>query len=180
MNFKTKQLLFSSVFCALTAICAQLVIPIPAGQVQISMSLFGVFLCGALLSPKYSSTSMLAYILIGACGLPVFGRLSGGLAILSGPTGGYILSYPFITIIISFFSRDKKSVGFLKLFLSMLASLFVCYLFGSAYLALLTKTTFISALLVGALPFIIFDIIKAAIAAYIALIILKHTKSGLF
>ena len=174
MKFKTRQLLFSSVFCALTAICAQLIMPIPAGQVQISMSTFAVFLCGALLGPKYSSISMLAYILIGACGLPVFGRLSGGLAILSGPTGGYILSYPFMTIIIGLFCLNKKSVNFYKLFLVMLISLLICYLFGSAYLAMLTKTTFISALLVGALPFIIFDIIKAALAAYVAVIILRY------
>ncbi len=180
MKFKTKQLLFSSLFCALTAICAQIIIPIPVSQVQISLSLFSVFLCGALLCPKYSSISMLAYILIGACGLPVFGKLSGGLAILSGPTGGYILSYPFITIAIGLFSKDKKSARFVKLFSGMLISLFVCYLFGGMYLAMITKTAFIAALLVGVLPFIVFDIIKAAMAAYIAMLILKHTKSELF
>ena len=87
----TLQLVLCAVFAALTAVCAQITIPI--GAVPISLSLLPPLLCAALLSPRYAVLSMAVYLLMGLCGLPVFSGMSGGPGKLFGVTGGYIIGF---------------------------------------------------------------------------------------
>ena len=177
MKLETKNMLLSSLFCAITVICAQITIPAGTGTVCHSMAVVGVFLCGALLDAKYATLSMIVYILLGVCSLPVFARFTGGIGVLVGPTGGYICAYPFMTFIIAFICKSRKRKSFLILFLSMLISLVVCYLFGSVWLSFYSKIGFMAALMSGALPFVVFDIMKALLSAYICVFILKRMKN---
>ncbi len=166
-------MLFAAVFAAIITICAQIVIPI--GQVQFSLSLMGVFLCGAILGTKYGVISALVYILLGICGMPVFGRFMGGLSVLLGPTGGYIMAYPFMVICIGFLTkRGKKS--FLRCFASMLISLVICYAFGSVWLAFVSNISLYAAFVSGVAGFVVLDIIKAAASAYLCVVVDKRLK----
>lgn len=175
-KINTKNMLFAAMFTALTAICAQLVIPLPMTQVQFSMVIMAVFLCGALLDVRYSVSSMLAYILLGICGMPVFGKFMGGVGVIAGPTGGYIAAYPFMTAAIWLVLKAFKKRGFIAYFVSMLASLAVCYILGAAWLSIGMNISFGAALMSGVVPFIAFDIIKIVIAAYLSVILSKRIK----
>lgn len=176
MKLQTKNMLFAAIFAALLAICAQIVIPLPFTNVQFSMCLLAVFLCGGVLDMRYSVLSMLVYLLLGVCGLPVFGKFMGGLGAAMGPTGGYMLAYPLMVFTIGFLIKLTKKRGFFACFLSMLASLIICYLFGSTWLAYMSHITFGAAVMAGVAPFIAFDIIKAALAAYLCVVLHKRLR----
>src|SRR6184192_3902740 len=86
------------VFSLLTALAAQIVIPI--GPVPITAQTFAVLLAGALLGSRLGAMAMIAYLIEGASGLPFFAGGSGGLPHLVGPAGGYLMAFPaaaFIT-----------------------------------------------------------------------------------
>ncbi len=169
MNVKTIAKI--AIFTALTAICAQLSIPTPLSSAPFSLSIFGVFLASALLDEKSAVFSQIAYLLIGAVGLPVFSMFRGGLSMLVGATGGFLIAYPFMAFVTSFFSRKLKNrvkKDWLRLMISTCASLPVCYIFGAAGMMAFLGLPLKSALMAGVVPFIAVDIIKAAICAFLA------------
>ena len=88
---KTRELVLASLMTAATAVLAQIMLPI--GPVPFNLAVLGAYLAGCLLEPAWALASMAAYLLLGAFGLPVFAGLSGGPAVLAGPTGGYIVGY---------------------------------------------------------------------------------------
>lgn len=89
----TKELVLISMFAAVLTIISQISIPMPSG-VPITIQVFGVALVGIILGPKIGILSTLVYILIGAVGIPVFANFRGGLSVLTGVTGGYIVAWP--------------------------------------------------------------------------------------
>ena len=76
----------------LLILLAQISIPLPGG-VPITLQTFGVALVGYLYGARASFQILLAYLLLGVCGLPVFSGLSGGLTHLIGPTGGFLWGF---------------------------------------------------------------------------------------
>ena len=87
---KTRHMILSGLFAAITALLAQISIPLPFSPVPITGQTFAVFLTGAVLGGRWGALSMLLYIFLGAIGLPVFHNAQGGLHIVLGPTGGYL------------------------------------------------------------------------------------------
>jgi len=85
------------IFTAVIVICAQIAIPLPGG-VPMTLQVWGILLAGILLGPKNGSLAVLIYVLLGAVGAPVFAGLSGGLGIILGPSGGFILSFPIMAL----------------------------------------------------------------------------------
>lgn len=166
---KTKNLVLVSLFVAVTAVFSQLSVPNPFSPVPISLSVAAVYLCGVLLEARYAFLAQLIYILLGAVGLPVFAQFSGGLGVLAGPTGGYILAYPFIALLVALFTHKKWiRSDTVALLAGMFLALLVCYAFGSAWLAVVMKVSFFKALLLGAAPFVIVDILKIAACLVLA------------
>ena len=80
-------------------ICVLSPFSIPIGPVPVSLSTMAVFLCVYALGLRDGCAAVGLYILLGAFGLPVFSGFSGGIAKLSGPTGGYIIGYLFMAAI---------------------------------------------------------------------------------
>ena len=169
-----------ALFAALTAVCAQIIIPV--GPVPVSLSLLPVILCGALLSPAESALSMAAYLLLGLAGAPVFSGLTGGAGKLLGPTGGYIVGYVPCALLIAL-TRDRLlkrlrhgeaerggiAARVLPLVLAMANGILVCYLFGTAWFALSAGQTLSQTLSVCVWPFLPFDAAKIALAAAVSL-----------
>lgn len=155
-NKSIYNLMLSALFSALTVICAWITIPT---AVPFTMQTFAVFLTAQLLPLKYSLLSVAVYIALGAVGLPVFSGFQGGVGVLFGPTGGYILGFIFIILATGLaekFYNDGKIVRFF----SMITGLVFCYLFGTLWFMFVSKTNFISALLICVIPYIVFDIAK--------------------
>ncbi len=165
MKLKTHDLTVTAIFSAV--ICILSVITIPVGAVPISLSLFAIMLSAISLDEKKGVLSCFIYLFIGAMGIPVFSGFRGGLHILFGPTGGFIISYIFVALIMSFTSQKTNKK--LTLFISGLLSLAVCYLLGSLQYALISKVSFYNSLSVCVYPFVVFDVLKAILAINIGI-----------
>src|SRR5215216_5325541 len=84
----------AALMAAVTAVAAQITIPLPFSPVPFTLQVLAVILSGLLLGPRHGALAQAIYILVGAVGAPVFAGFSGGLGVILGPTGGYIVSYP--------------------------------------------------------------------------------------
>lgn len=157
-NFK--RLTTIALFASLTAVGAQISIPI--GSVPITLQMFFVFLAGFTLNPFDAFLSMLVYLVLGAVGLPVFANLSGGIIHLIGPTSGYLWAFPISAFVISWLSRRTNAI------LSGLLGLVVVYLIGWTVLGFHIGS-YKKAFLVGVLPFIFLDALKLAMSYFVAL-----------
>ena len=87
---KTRDIVFIGIFAALIAICSWISIPT---TVPFTLQTMGVFTAVGLLGGKRGSLAVLVYILLGLVGLPVFAGFSGGVGVLFGTTGGYIIGF---------------------------------------------------------------------------------------
>jgi biotin transport system substrate-specific component len=182
----TKKLILTGMFTAIISVLSQISIPIQ--PIPFSLSLLAIFLTGMLLEPKYAFLSTLAYILLGAFGLPVFAGLKGGIHVLTGMTGGFIMAYPIIALFtaISYkLSIKVKSSSSIKNIsriaipaLGMIISLFVCYLIGTLWFSYISGSTIAYSLTVCVFPFIAFDLLKIALAISFGLV-LRRVLQGI-
>ena len=106
-GFTTTELTLAGMFAAVLAVLSQLSIPMPSG-VPITIQVFGVALVGEVLGWRLGLFSTLAYVLMGAVGLPVFSGLRGGLSVLTGVTGGYIWAWPVMTVLCGVYVKTGK------------------------------------------------------------------------
>jgi biotin transport system substrate-specific component len=152
-------------FSLLTALAAQVAVPLPFTPVPITAQTFMVLLTGALLGSRLGALAMLAYLIEGAVGLPFFAAGGAGLGrLLLSPTSGYLLSYPaaaFLTGMLAERGWDKR---FLKAAAAMALGSVVILLCGWSWLAIWTKSA-AHAFSLSVAPFIPGDIIKVALAA---------------
>ncbi|NUL45112.1 biotin transporter BioY [Cellulosimicrobium funkei] len=90
------QVALAGVFAALIAVCAMLP-PIPVGGfgVPITLQTFAVMLTGLILGARLGFLSVALYVVVGLVGLPVFSGFNAGFGVLAGPSGGYLLAFPF-------------------------------------------------------------------------------------
>ena len=161
---KGKDVAFMALFAALTAVSAQMSVPI--GPVPVTLQVFLVLLSGLVLGARLGFLSQLVYVLMGAVGIPVFANFQGGFAVLYGPTGGYIAAFPIAALIAGYLA--EKSGGKTGMIIGSLAGVGVIYLLGWLRLGLFLAGDFYKAFLLGVLPFIPVDVIKAALAVLIA------------
>ena len=114
-----------ALFAAIIAVCSWIQIPM---TVPFTMQTFAVFCALATLGGKGGTISVLIYIVLGAVGVPVFAGFTGGVGILFGTTGGYIIGFLFTGLLywlITHFLGDKLPVMILALVLG-LALLITC------------------------------------------------------
>ncbi len=162
---KTIHLVLCALFAALTAVLAQIAIPI--GPVPISLATFSVFMTGALLGAKSGAVSQAVYVLLGAMGVPVFAGFKGGLGVLFGPTGGYIAGYILAAWLVGFVAEKfgNKLWGLLS---AMLAGFFACMITGTGWFMLITQNGLAKALMICVVPFLPGDALKMILAASLA------------
>lgn len=164
-----------ALFAAIIAICSWIQIPL---TVPFTLQTFAVFCTLGILGGKNGTISVLLYIILGAVGVPVFAGFSGGVGVLLGTTGGYIIGFLFTALlywVITHFFGDKLPV----MILAMALGLVVCYAFGTAWFMLVYARTTGAVGLMTALgwcvfPFILPDCVKIALAILLAKRIPKH------
>ncbi len=167
MRLKNRTITRTALFAAIIAVLS--VVSVPIGTVPISLGLLGVFVSAICLGPARSAMAVTVYLFIGAIGLPVFSGFQAGFSVLTGPTGGYLLSYIAVCFVSGWVARlaDKESRT-AALFITAagcLLGLITCYIIGTAFYSLTTDTSFIPALSVCVFPFVPFDLIKCIAAA---------------
>ena len=134
-RMSTRDIVLIGMFAALLAAFSQISLPMPTG-VPITIQAFGVALVGVVLGWKRALFSTIVYILLGAVGLPVFANFQGGLRVITGLTGGYILAWPVMAALCGASIPVKSASAPVSLFFSIVLSV-TCLLYTSVRLVTL-------------------------------------------
>ena len=162
---KTRDMVYIAVCAVLIAICSWISIP---ATVPFTLQTFGVFLTVALLGGKRGTLSVLIYLLLGIIGIPAFAGFSGGVGVIFGTTGGYIIGFLFSALIMWGMEKALGKKTWV-LALSMVLGLLACYAFGTIWFIIVYAQTsgeigVLTALGWCVFPFVIPDFIKIALA----------------
>jgi biotin transport system substrate-specific component len=150
---------------ALVAICAHVAMPLGFTPVPITMQTFAVLLLGLLLSPGAAFACLALYLVEGALGLPVFSPHGpGGIAQLLGPSGGYLLSYPFAAALASLLYRRSRRRFATAIASAGLASILILAV-GATWLGLISHLRFSVVFAQSIAPFLFGDAVKVLAAA---------------
>lgn len=162
-----KDITFIGLMAALICIAGPISINLPFSPVPISLTNLAIYFAAIILGFKKGTISCIVYILIGIVGLPVFSNFSGGFSKIAGPTGGYIVGFIFMAMIVGIFSDIFNGKRYMYV-IGMVLGTIVTYTIGTLYLSFQTHMTLISAIAAGVLPFIAGDIIKMVITVIFA------------
>ncbi|WP_340032868.1 biotin transporter BioY [Paenibacillus sp. FSL K6-1122] len=170
MKLSLRGIVFSALMAAILVLFGYISIPIGFSPVPITLQTLAVMLAGGLLGPLYGFLSVTMVVLLTALGFPLL-HGTGGLAVLLGPTGGYVMMWPFSALLIGLLLARiniKGVTGFILAFVvfELFGSLLV-YVSGVPWLAYAYKMDIPEAMIQGFYPYIIGDLIKAVFAAII-------------
>ncbi len=161
----TRRLCTIALSVALLALCSWITIPT---MVPFTLQSFGIFLVLGLLGGKDGTAAILAYLLLGLCGLPVFSGFSGGVGCFLGPTGGYLLGFLLLglsyRLLTGLWGQGPRGAA-----LAMALGQLLVYAMGTAwfYLSYLQggqPATLWLVLTWCVLPFVVPDALKLALA----------------
>lgn len=165
-KIRTKQMVLIALMTAVTCVLGPLSIPLPFSPVPISLTNFAIFLAIFVLGMKNGTISFIIYLLLGAVGVPVFSSFRGGFQVLAGPTGGYLIGFIFLALIIGF-ALDHFDRKLVPTIIGMIIGMVVCYAFGTVWLAKLLSLSFKEGLMMGVIPYLPGDAAKIIIAAIV-------------
>jgi biotin transport system substrate-specific component len=149
---------------ALVAICAHIAMPVGFTPIPVTMQTFAVLLLGLLFSPGAAFACLALYLVEGAFGLPVFSPHGpGGIAQLLGPSGGYLLSYPFAAALASLLYRRGRRRFVDAIAAAGLASVLILAA-GASWLGLLGHLRFSVIFAQSIAPFLFGDAVKVVAA----------------
>ena len=155
----------------MTAAAAQVSIPLPFTPVPFTLQPMIVLLGGAALGSRLGMSAQILYLLAGVAGLPVFAAspvLPHGALRLLGPTGGFLMSYPFAAFVTGYLAERGFDRRYLTSVVAMAVGLAVVFACGVAWLAWFARPAAAGlqpALRLGLYPFIPADVFKIFLAA---------------
>src|SRR5438094_69413 len=149
------------------ALCARITLPLPFTPVPLTLQNFGVLVVGLLLGSRRGFAALALYLAEGLAGLPVFNPAGpGGLAQVLGPTGGYLMAYPFVAWVAGWiFEHGRKS--FARAITANFVAEAVLFAGGLSWLGILTHSLS-RAFLYGLYWFVFAEVIKIMVAGAIA------------
>ena len=149
------------------ALAAHVAFPIPFTPVPFTLQPLAVLAVGLFLGPLDGALAMVAYLAEGAAGLPVFSPTGpGGMAQIMGPTGGFLLAYPFVAMISGCFCGFASRVGaFAAALAGCVLATALLFLSGAGWLAHLSHLGLHAAWMAAVAPFLPGEIVKALAAA---------------
>ena len=162
----------------LTALLAQVVVPVAGSPVPITGQTLAVVLTAAALGPGRGVAGQALYLLLGAIGLPFYSEASGGIEVVAGATGGYLVAFLPAAWLIGLAARqghDRKVLRAVPLFA---AGQLVIFAIGVPWLAVAADLTASQALSAGFYPFIVGGLVKAAIAGVLLPSAWRAVRSG--
>lgn len=165
-KIRTKQMVLIALMTAVTCVLGPLSIPLPFSPVPISLTNFAIFLAIFVLGMKNGTISFIIYLLLGAVGVPVFSSFRGGFQVLAGPTGGYLIGFIFLALIMGF-ALDHFDRKLVPTIIGMIIGMAVCYAFGTVWLAKLLSLSFKEGLMMGVIPYLAGDAAKIIIATIV-------------
>ena len=155
------QLLLIAVGSMLLAVSAQ--VKIPLYPVPVTGQTLVVLLIGMAYGSRLGAATVLAYLLEGGMGLPVFAGGGAGWATLAGPTGGYLIGFLAAAFVLGLLAERGMGRGPISTALAMLVGTAIIYVFGVTHLG--GFIGFEKAIAAGLLPFLYGDALKLIVAA---------------
>ncbi len=154
----------------LTAVAAQISVPLPFTPVPFTFQPMVVLVGAAALGSRLGMASQILYVALGIAGVPVFAAtpvLPQGIARLLGPTGGYLMSYPFAAFVAGWLAERGFDRRYVTAVLAMVCGLVVVFAGGVLWLSIGVQQArgFSAALATGFYPFILPDLAKLFVAA---------------
>lgn len=163
---RTRELVTAALLTALISASAWISIPLPSG-VPLTLQIFFVVLAALLLTPRWAFASMGGYVLLGAAGLPIFAGAKGGLGVLAGPTGGYLIGFAVGALAGALVRTALERAGRSGVIADGVAAAVVIacvYVIGTVQLSIVLGLTPMAAIAAGVAPYILGDVVKAAVA----------------
>jgi len=169
-----RQMGMIALFAALTAITGFLSFPLPFTPVPFTLQLVFSTMAGFVLGKKYGALSQVIYLLIGAAGVPVFANRLGGLAILVGPTGGFLISFPLAAYLIGLLAERYRPQTPFFISLILYIGVLLVYVCGVVGLMIVSGIGPVEATAVGVVPFLLPDMLKVFLATVLIYKLRKH------
>ncbi len=153
---------------ALLAVSAHVAVPLFFTPVPFTLQPMAVLLLGLLLEPGIAFATLVAYLVEGACGLPVFAPTADvSVFHLMGPSAGFLWAYPFAVFLVSKLYRTFRPATFTTAALSAAAGAVVYFICGASWLAVFAHQPMSIALKLAVWPFLAGDALKIVLAAAI-------------
>lgn len=146
---KTRRVVFVALFAGLLGILSQLSVPTPSG-IPLTLQVFAVALCGRVLGWASGSVSLLVWLTLGAVGIPLFSGFRGGIAVLLGPTGGFLTGFLPLALFCGIAPLKQR----LSYYLFAPLGLILCHLSGVLWFCFETGQPFILAAATVSLPYL--------------------------
>lgn len=166
---KTRNLTTAALLAAL--LMASAWIAIPAGAVPVTLQVFLVVLAALLLDSLWAATAVGLYVALGAAGLPVFAGGKGGIGVVAGPTGGYLIGFLVGATVAAAVRRFLVDRGVRPAAADAAAAVLVVavsYAIGTVQLAFVLDVGPAKAIALGVVPFIAADVAKGVAAIVVA------------
>ena len=163
----------------LTALAAQ--VQIPALPVPFTLQTLAVLLIGATYGGSRAAITMTSYVLVGLAGVPVFAGGASGVEKLFGATGGFLIGFIFASLLTGYLAELNWSSNALKMFVSFSLGSIVIYAIGVPVLAMVAFKSDLVAAISYMFPYLIWDAVKAVLAAGIvpgAFALVKQIKKN--
>ena len=159
-------------FAALISASAYIgAIPVGSAGVPITLQTLTVMLAGCVLGPLRGFSAVTLYLALGAVGLPVFAEHSSGIGVFTGPSGGYLLSFPFAAalggFLVAYVARERRTRAIVVFFCSLAASVLVIHPMGILGMMRFFDISFLEAATYD-VPFWLGDLVKTSLVAMIA------------
>lgn len=158
------------------AISAQFEVPIPFSPVPETLQGGALLLVGLTLGPRLGAAALVTYLLAGAAGMPVYSGGGFGTLHLFGPTGGYLIAFPFGAFVAGWVAKNQAiKMTPVRYLLGAIAGMAVVHLGGWAWLTVLTGDATRS-FAMGIVPFGISDLLELGLAANIAMLLAPRVR----
>ena len=166
-GFTVQELTTMALLAALLCVSSYISIQLPISAVPITAQTLIINLIALLLKPKKGGITVIVWILLGVVGLPVFSGGKSGIGTITGPTGGFIIGYIAVAIIVALV-RGRKNKVWRNMVAVIAVGIPVLYAVGVPWYKVSMSLDWKTAFLTGMVPYLIGDVIKCVAAVYLA------------
>lgn len=179
-KFRTHSVVLCGMLTVFIVICSYITIPL---IVPITLQTFAIAFLLLLLGGKKGLICITLYLLLGACGIPVFHGMTGGLGVLLGNTGGYLFGFLAMALVYMLLTFGKN-VPLWRKIIGLTVGLFSCYLIGTFwfvffYMDVPVQSAIAEVFLTCVLPFLLPDLLKIGLAVFLAKVVQKALPENL-
>ncbi len=165
-RYSTRELVMMAMTIAVISICSYISIPIPPSGYHVTILNFAVMLIALIFPWDQSAMIIAAWLLLGITGLPVFVSGNAGIGYLTGPLGGYTVSFLPTAVLLSLLRGQKHDR--IRCTAATLLTAVLVDLAGTVWLKISGDMPWAAAWAAGFFPFLPLDLVKAVAAAQIA------------